>query len=123
MRISLVANQTGDVPRVIDTLKLENVDVEAVFWLYRSEGDQWYLYIVSRLVDQIGITEAYKSVFRVMKTLAGLRIDRFQVKLVSPSDTIAKAIADFLRMRHAPSPTEIRSSTVGGLYIEHAYVY
>jgi hypothetical protein len=120
---TLVANQIDDVPRVIETLKLENVDVEAVFWLYTSEADQWYLYIVSRLVDQIGITEAYKSVFRVMKKLPDLRIDRFQVKLVGPTDTIAKAIAGFLGVRRAPSPTEIRSSNLGGLYIEHAYVY
>jgi hypothetical protein len=59
----------------------------------------------------------------MVRELPDLRIDRFQVKLVSPDDAVAKAIADFRRVRQAPCPTEIRSSTLGGLYIEHAYVY
>ena len=60
---------------------------------------------------------------RAMKKVPALRIDRFQVKLISPTDPIARAIADFRRMRSSPAPSEIRSSTLGGVYVEHAYVY
>ncbi len=120
---TLVANQIDDVPRLVNRIKEDNIDVKAVFWLYTSEADQWYLYIATDLVDQVGITEAYKRVLRTMKQLPNLRIDRFQVKLVSPADASAKAIADFRAMTHAPAPTEIRSSNLGGIYIEHAYVY
>lgn len=58
-----------------------------------------------------------------MKQLPNLRIERFRLKLVSPADKVAKAIVGFRAITHAPAPTEIRSSNLGGIYIEHAYVY
>jgi hypothetical protein len=120
---TLVANQIDDVPRLIDRIKEDNIDVKAVYWLYTSESDLWYLYIATDLVDQIGITEAYKKVLKAMKQLPNLRIERFRLKLVSPADKVASAIVGFARMRRGPSPTEIQSSTLGGMHIEHAFVY
>jgi len=40
---TLVANQIDDVPRLIDCIKEDNIDVKAVYWLYTSESDLWYL--------------------------------------------------------------------------------
>src|SRR5262249_21028905 len=120
---TLVANQLDDVPRLVDRLSQENVDVKTAFWLYTSEADHWDLDLATDLVDQIGITEAYKKVLRAMKQLPNLRVDRFQVKLVSPTDKIAKVILGFLTMRRGPSPTEVRGTNLGGVYIEHAFVY
>jgi hypothetical protein len=119
---TLVANWIDDVPRLIDRIKEDNIDVKAVYWLYTSESDLWYLYIATDVVDQIGITEAYKNVLSAMRQLPNLRVERFRLKLVSPADKVASAIAGFLRMRHGPSPTEIQSSNLGGVYIEHAFV-
>ena len=120
---TLVAKLIDDVPRLIDRIKEDNIEVKAVYWLYTSESDLWYLHIATELVDQIGITEAYKKVLVAMKQLPSLRIERFRLKLVSPADKVASAIEGFLRMRNGPSPTEIRSSTLDGIHIEHAFVY
>ena len=120
---TLVENQIDDVPKLLDELKRGNVEVKAAFWLYASEADQWYLYLVSDLVDQVGITEAYKSVFRVMRQMPDLRIDRLQIKLVNPTDPTARAVVAFLATRHAPVPTRVRSSNLGDVDIEHAYIY
>ncbi|MFI5455288.1 MAG: hypothetical protein ACHRXM_07525 [Isosphaerales bacterium] len=59
---TLVEHQIDDVPRLIDQLEQDNIDVKAAFWLYTSEADQWFLYVVSDVVDRTGITEAYKLV-------------------------------------------------------------
>jgi len=59
---TLVEHQIYDVPRLIDQLKRDKIDVKAAFWLYTSEADQWFLYLVSGVVDRKGITEAYKLV-------------------------------------------------------------
>ena len=66
---TLVEHQIDDVPKLIDQLKVDNFDVKAAFWLYTSEADQWFLYLVSDVVDQKGITEAYKAVYKAMKRL------------------------------------------------------
>ena len=64
--------------------------MKAAFWLYTSEADQWFLYLASDAVDQKGIIEAYKAVYRAMRQLPDLAIDPFEVKLVAPDDPVAK---------------------------------
>ena len=68
---TLVDHQIDDVTKLVDQLRRDAFDVKAVFWLFTSEADQWFLYIASDAVNQKGITEAYKAVFRVMRRLAG----------------------------------------------------
>jgi hypothetical protein len=120
---TLVDDQIDDVPKLIGQLKQEHFDVKAAFWLFTSEADQWFLYIVSDVVDQRGITEAYKAVYQAMNPLTDLWIDPFEVKLVSPSDAIAKAVMDFQSRRRAPLPTRVRNANLGNVYIEGAYIY
>ncbi len=120
---TLVEHQIDDVPKLIDQLRQDNFDVKAAFWLYTSEGDQWFLYLVSELVDQEGITESYKRVYKTVRGLSGLSITPFEVKLVGPDDSVAKAVIDFLSKQHAPLPTWVRGTKLGDVYIEHAYIY
>jgi hypothetical protein len=120
---TLVEHQIDDVPRLIDQLKRDEIDVKAAFWLYTSEADQWFLYLVSDVVDRKGITEAYKLVYKAMRRLTNLSINPFEVKLVSPDNPVAKAVIDFLSKQHAPLATWIRGTNLSGVYIECAYIY
>jgi hypothetical protein len=120
---TLVDHQIDDVPKLIDQLRLDNFDVEAAFWLYTSEADQWFLYLVSDAVDRVGTTQAYKSVYRSMRRLTGLWINPFEVKLVGPADPVAKAVLDHRAFAHAPLPTRVSGSYLGNVYIENAYIY
>ena len=120
---TLVEHQIDDVPRLIDQLKRDNFDVKAAFWLYTSEADQWFLYLVSDVVAQQGITEAYKAVYKAMKRLTDLWIDPFEVKLVDPGDPVAKAVINFLSEQHARLPARVRRTNLADVYIENAYIY
>jgi hypothetical protein len=120
---TLVDHQIDDVTKLVDHLRRDAFDVKAAFWLFTSEADQWFLYIASDAVNQKGITEAYKAVFRVMRRLPDLQIDPFQVKLVAPDDPVAKAVVDLLSWHHARPPMRIRSANLGEIYIEHSYIY
>jgi hypothetical protein len=119
----LVEHQIDDVPRLINQLKGDKFVVTAAFWLYTSEADQWFLYLVSDVVDLVGTTEAYKIVYRSMRQLTDLWINPFEVKLVGPHDPIAKEVADFQVHTHAPVPMHIRGSRLGNIYVENAYIY
>lgn len=120
---TLVDHQIDDVPKLIDQLKRDNFDVKAAFWLYTSEADQWFLYLVSDVVAQQGITEAYIAVYKAMKRLTDLWIDPFEVKLVDPGDPVAKAVINFLSKQHARLPARVRRTNLGDVYIENAYIY
>jgi hypothetical protein len=120
---TLVEQQIDDVPTLIDQLKRDTFDVRAAFWLYTSEADQWFLYFVSDVVDQVGTTEAYKIVYRAMRQLPDLWINPFEVKLIGPDDPIAKEVLDFQAKSHARMPTRLRGSYLGKIYIENAFIY
>jgi hypothetical protein len=120
---TLVDHQIDDVTKLVDHLRRDAFDVKAVFWLFTSEADQWFLYIASDAVDQKGITDAYKAVMSEMRRLPDLRIDRFQVKLVAPDDPIAKAVIDFVSRQHPRLPTRFSATNLGKIYIENAYIY
>jgi hypothetical protein len=120
---TLVEHQIDDVPRLIDQLKGDTFDVKAAFWLYTSEADQWFLYLVSDVVDRVGTTEAYKIVYRSMRQLTDLWINPFEVKLIGPDDPIAKAVMEMRANMRAPLPTRVRGSKLGEIYIENAYIY
>lgn len=102
---TLVEHQIDDVSKLVDELKLEQLGVSAVFWLYASEADQWFLYLVSDVVDQQGITEAYRILYKAMRRLTNLSINRFEVKLVGPDEPVAKAIIDVVSEQQVPLPT------------------
>jgi len=120
---TLVEHQIDDVPKLIDELKVDNFDVKAAFWLYTSEADQWFLYLVSDVVDQKGIKEAYKAVYKAMKRLTKPSIDPFEVKLVGPGDPVAKAVIDFVSKQYVPLAKRVRGTNLGNVYIENAYIY
>jgi hypothetical protein len=120
---TLVGPQLDDVPRLIAELKRDQFDVKAAFWLYTSESDQWYLYLVTDAVDREGPIGAYKAAYRTMRRLPDLRIDRFQVKLVAPDNPVAKAVMGFVSRRPGPLPTQVRGANLGDVYIEDAYIY
>ena len=88
-----------------------------------SEGDQCFLYLVSDVVDQKGITEAYKAVYKAMKRLPKLGIGPFEVKLVGPGDPVAKAVIALVSGQHAPMPMRVRGASLGDAYIENAFIY
>jgi hypothetical protein len=120
---TLVEHQIGDVPKLIDQLKRDSFDVKAAFWLYTSEADQWFLYLVSDVVGQVGTRESYKIVYGSMRRMADLWINPFEVNLVGPHHPIAKEVMDFQAGAHAPVPTRKRASRLVNIYIENAIIY
>lgn len=120
---TLVEHEINDVPKLIDQLKRDNFDVKAAFWLYTSEADQWYLYLASDAVHQIGILESYMAMNKAIDQLADLEIDPFHVKLVAPDNPLAKAIMDFQSVQQVRPLKRIRGMRLGNVHIESAYLY
>jgi hypothetical protein len=121
---TLVEHEINDVPKLIDQLKRDNFDVKAAFWLYTSEADQWYLYLVSDAVHQKnGFIESYMAMNKALDQMTDLEIDPFHVKLVAPDDPLAKAIMDFQSGQIVRPLKRIRGMRLGNVHIESAYLY
>jgi hypothetical protein len=122
----LVEMQLEDGQRLLDQLAAEGVAVTAAFWAKESEYGEWYLYLVTPLVGEDGATlPAYRRVNGVTDELRreGLGIDPFEVKVIGPSDPIAKAVVATRDRSPGKRPTRFRGSRLGELDVEEAYIY
>jgi hypothetical protein len=119
----MVTHQFDDAPKLIAELKNDHFDVKAAFWLFRNESDEWYLQIVSDDVDTKGLREAYLELSKARRKLVDLSIGPLDVKLMSPSEPLARAVLDFLAKTSARIPTRVRGANLEGVYIEDAYIY
>jgi hypothetical protein len=120
---SLVETQINDGQRLVEELVRDGFDVAAAFWLKAYDSD-WYLYVVSPVVEAEGIANAYRRVNAVLRRMpAPFRVDPFDVKLVGPADKLAQAVLN--AQRRSPSKTPVRSggASLGDLSVEEAYLY
>ena len=121
----LVENQITDGLKLIDRLVENGVAVMAACWLQESDGDLWYLYLVTPLVSEDeGTTPVYRRITAVIRAISEpLWIDPFQIKVVGPWERVGQAILE-LQGRHASRlPTRYGEANLGGLSVEAAYIY
>jgi hypothetical protein len=116
-------DQIDDGFKLVEQLVQNHFDVVAAFWLKDSEEGQQFLYIASKSVDEHGKNKAYRDVHHAMQQLPALSLDYFDVKLISPSDPLAKAVLDLYARYPAKIPTWIRGQRLGDVTVEEAYVY
>ncbi len=124
-QVTLVREQIDDGQRLVEELLRQGFPVTAACWVKGSEDSQWYLYLVSPTVDDEGITQAYGRVHPVVRQMQkkGCGIDPFEIKLISPTDSLAEAVANLQRRSSQKSPTRYGGSRLGELSIEGAYIY
>jgi hypothetical protein len=123
---TLVENQIDDGKRLIDELARHGFDVTTAFWLHATDDERWSFYIVSPVVDSESLTQAYRQIHPVVWAMPQLCwIDPLAVKLIGPSDPIAKDVLAILGRTpaHQVWPSRWRGKRLGNLSIDGAYLY
>jgi len=119
--ITLEENQIEDGQRLLDQLSWENVPIRAACWVKPWDQDRWSLYIATPLVEENGITEAYREMLRVLRSLGNLWISDSDIKLIGDKHSITREVLK--QQQRFPGRTLMRSRLLGDLSIEDAYVY
>ncbi|HEY3787429.1 MAG TPA: hypothetical protein VGL71_01185 [Urbifossiella sp.] len=121
----LVREQIEGGQELLDFLSADGIEVTAAFWAKETECDLWDLYIASPLIQERGIAEAYGIILGKVRLLP----DPFEIKLVSPTDSIAKA-ANQISPRSAANSAAARRppkyydvASLGGIGVDGAYIY
>ena len=120
---SLVEQQIDDGQELIDLLLREGFDVSAAAWIKPSEEDRWLLYLVSKEVEERGLTAAYRALHPVLGKLHAPWVSLGDLKLVSPENPVAADIIEINRKDPVRNPTRTRRPQLGGMPIDEAYVY
>jgi hypothetical protein len=119
----LVEQQIDDGQEFIDLLISDEFDVSAAAWIKPSEEDRWLLYLVSKKVDDHGLSAAYRAVHPVLGKLHAPWVSLADLKLVGPTNPVAIDLMEINRKYPGRSPTRTSSPQLGGISIDKAYVY
>jgi hypothetical protein len=123
---SLVEMQLQAGQRVIERLGQEGIEIIAGCWAKESESGQWFLYLVTPLVGEDGATsQAYGRVSPLILKMhhEGNWIDPDEVKVIGPTDPIAKDVLGYRRHRPGRVLSWHRGYRLGEMDVEEAYVY
>jgi hypothetical protein len=119
----LVEMQIVDGAKIIERLREKGFDVPAAWWMKTSEEGQWFLYIASKEVDDLGITAAYRKVHSLIRPLEQLWVDRFEVKLVGPENPITQDVLAIFTRYGERVATRYGGNRLGNVSIDGAYLY
>lgn len=115
--------------RLIAALDAAHFDFRAAFWLYRSEADDWRLYIASPIVDEIGPLKTYK---RIQDVLLGLdqtdnnpfdQLSLSNITVVSPRNPLVRALRKAAHVGPGDQEVRICGNAIDNIYVDEAYIY
>lgn len=123
---TLVETLIEDGQKLVEQLPQGRFEVTTAFWLKASEDLKWRFYIVSPIVDSEGITLGYGRLLPLIRQMPQpFDIDPLKVKLIGPSDPIAREVLAALKRIPGPRsrPIQWSGNRLGNLSIEAAYLY
>ncbi len=97
--------------------------VTAAFWHKANEGEPWYLYVTSDALSDLKKRSAYGEVLRIIGDMRDPNFNLFRVKLVKPSDPLAKAALDFRERFPGQVPVRVRVGDFGAASADEVYIY
>jgi len=106
--------------KLIEALRDHEFGLDAAYWSYLEEPDLWRLILVSRAVEEIGTTEAYRRVQEALPASSSLVLD--DVAVQGGSRRESQAIVKGVRFRAGEATRRIRG-TVGREYFDDILVY
>jgi hypothetical protein len=102
----------------------DHFSVIAACWLREGEGGERYLYVA---LDGLTVPKAdlaYGEVIRIAGEMKDHYIDPFRVKIIGPTDPIAKAVtALYRRFPGRTPPTRLNEPIFGVGDVEEMYIY
>ncbi|MBN9117702.1 MAG: hypothetical protein J0I06_00775 [Planctomycetes bacterium] len=119
---ALVTRDIQDGQRFLDQLASEGIPVRAASLLKLQNRYKPSLYIATPLVDQKGVTQAYRDVLRALGSLEGVWLAPTDTSLVGENHPLVRDVVA-VRTRHRDGHLPPDIGTFGGMAVEEGYVY
>ena len=100
-----------------------NFGVQAAFWFYREESEEWRLYIATPRVAQLGPRAAYAKVLDVLKNTGIQGIDLSRVSVVDVTDGLVTILGFAVKTNSGIVDIDFNGNSVNGVYIRAAHIY
>jgi hypothetical protein len=131
---ALVDAQVRGGEELLARLAASGFEVATAFWA-KPDGEPWFLYIATPAVDTNGPRGAYAELFSRLGPYDDTGIGLFEIRVISPSDTMAVAAMDVTRPKPARGPfavsspkpyagmTRFNGSRLGGVDVDGVLIY
>ncbi len=120
---TLVENQVDDGRRFIERFAADGNPVQGAFWVKTPEEGIWFLYVATDLIDRVGPAAAYRAVHASLQKLDELGVSSSEIKIVSPSNPVAKDVLAIMARHPGRLPTRFGGKTLGSMEVEQTYIY
>lgn len=121
----LVEKDIEEGRKVIEALKENGFPVNAAFWLYKSEPDEWRLTFASPLIDEQGPFKAYSFVQKVLSKFSPpLGIAVAETTVLSDRDELVEGLRRMDKQTPGILPNmRMRRSSINKRYVDDIYIY
>jgi hypothetical protein len=123
---TLVSELIDDGKTIVEQLPQDGFEITAAFWLKAAEDGQWYFYIVSPVAESERLNDAYRQLYTRIRQMPQTHwIDPLEVKLIGPSNPIAKDVLAIHNRAPASNvnPIQWGGKVLGNVNVEGAYLY
>jgi len=110
---------------LIRALDKEGIPLYGGLWFYISESDEWRLLLATPLVDEVGPSETYARIGKVMsrRLKSSHRVPLKNISVLSPQDELIQLLKTAITTGKGISGIRFRHNTIKGMLIEDAYIY
>jgi hypothetical protein len=120
----LVDEQIADGKRFLDRLGEAGFPVTAAGWVHETQRWRPHLCLVSPVVEDQGIGNAYRRVHTLVREMPQpCSIGPFDLMVFGPDEPLAEALVDLQRRHPGRSSFHFGGSHLGGVEVESVYLY
>jgi hypothetical protein len=110
--------------RLIRELSERGFEIDAAFWMFRSESERWRMTIATPHYEREGPRKAYSRLISAYDSVSPpLRIEITDIAVTSGEDRLVKALQSCFLFKRETVDTVIEHASLDGEYVEAAYLY
>ena len=99
----------------------EALDIRAALWVYREEGEYWWLVLASPIVDQFGKQEMYSRIYQIWSKERDL--DWSRITVVRTDDKLIRRISEQVHTGDEIKGFWFQGGYLTDLYVDECYIY
>lgn len=109
---------------LLSNLDKSRFSVEAAFWFYLSDSNEWRLIFALPSVDRIGPQAAYEKMQSQLQKLdPKYNLALQNISIVSPKENLIMLLKKVIHTGPESSGIRFTRNTINNVFIEDAYIY
>jgi hypothetical protein len=123
-KTTLVGYATPDIGegrKFLELLSEAKIKVQSALWQWSESSDEWQFLIVTPLVEELGLKEAYRRLDDILSTAEDRpAVDLLNVYLKTPEARFSKSLRRELRKVR---DRRVSKRPVGDQFLDEAFIY